>query len=209
MAGLFDGATGGDRSGAAAERAAAQLSREADRADAWRRAAWAYYREGDVPRSRRAIARSLASADAIPLSHQRALNYVLLADLCAELRDVGQGKQLAHKCVATCDPSAPLGGIYEITTLPLVVSVLVRIGLPDDAAAVLDGIRGVDPGLAWATFSATCALTGRLDFIQDKLHAIHSDRLKAIVCAGAVIGLAERRCAGRPGLSGGAKNVQE
>jgi hypothetical protein len=195
-AGLFDGSTAGDRSGAVAERKAAQLSGGWEKADAWRQAAWAYYREADVPKARRAIAQSLASAETIPLSHQRALNYVLLADLCAELGDVVQSKQLALKSAALYEPRAPLGGLCGITTMPLVVSVLVRVGMPEDAAAVLDGMRDGDSGPAWATFAATCALMGRLDFVQNRLSAVRSDRLGAILCAGVVLGLVEKRQTG-------------
>ncbi len=178
-----------------AEKEAGKLKGPLNKAAAWREIAWAYHRKKDVAGCRRAMQKSLESADLIPspLAYQRAVTYASLADLSLELGDTESARQMVQKADGTQLGADLLGGLNAFTTTPLLVSVLVRVGDIRGAVAMIEKIPEREATSAWSSFATVCALEGRIDAVEKELSGKGRERLKALLCAGVVIGLQEPR----------------
>ena len=179
-----------------AEKEAGKLKGPLNKAAAWREIAWAYHRKKDVAGCRRAMQKSLESADLIPspLAYQRAVTYASLADLSLELGDTESARQMVQKADGTQLGADLLGGLNAFTTTPLLVSVLVRVG-------DIRGCRGNDRKESrrgrqprhGRPSQRSAPLEGRIDAVEKELSGKGRERLKALLCAGVVIGLREPR----------------
>lgn len=177
------------------EAKAAGMSSPAGRASAWRQIAWAHFRTGDRQRCRNAIEKSRESAQDIPgkIGHQRALNEVLLADLCLELgdREAAIGLIRQASLSGNRDLLARLG-LGTFTTAPLAISVFVRTGNVDEAIEIAQE-AGEGGAMAWASLGVFCAQEGALGRIEKVLETTRSERIKAVVCAGIAYGLQRKQ----------------
>ena len=86
-----------------------------------------------------------------------------------------------------------LGGLSAFTTTPLLISILVRAGDTDIAIATVEKIPAKEAATAWSAFATACTLEGKTDAVQRLIDESKSDRLKALLCAGVVIGFCQPR----------------
>ncbi len=178
-----------------AEKEANRMEGPLNKAAAWREIAWAYYRNSDLARCRQAMQKSLDSADLVPapLAYQSTVTYVSLADLCLELGETASARRLIQKADAAHIDAGLLGGLSAFTTTPLLISVLVRAGDTDGAIATVEKLPAKEAATAWSAFATACTLEGKMDAVQQVLEKSKSERLKAVLCAGVVIGLCQPR----------------
>ncbi len=178
-----------------AEKEAEKMEGPLNKAAAWREIAWAYYRNSDLARCRQAMQKSLDGADLVPapLAYQSTVTYVSLADLCLELGETASARRLIQKADAAHMAADRLGGLSAFTTTPLLISVLVRAGDTDGAVATVEKIPAKEAATAWSTLATACTLEGKTDAVGRLIEKSNSDRLKALLCAGVVIGLCQPR----------------
>ena len=197
-----------------AEKLADKAKGATNRATAWRNIAWAYYdmRNADkqnVQRCRHAIKKSLQNAEDIPdglgNTYMRAVAFASAANLYLELGETELAKQTTKKAGAVNLDGDMFGGLSAITTTPLIISVLVRVGDTDGGVAIAEKIQKVadkaekaDAGssspnadIAWLAWATACTLEGKTARVERQLEKTGNARSKAVLCAGVVTGLIE------------------
>lgn len=192
-----------------AEKAADTLKGAADRATAWREIAWAYHDLGietshNRERCRRALEKSVQHAEKIAAglgrSYLKTVALASAANLYLELGDVETARQMVQKTNAVNLSGDMLGGLSDLTTTPLLIGVLIRVGDIDGARSIAEKQqklaegRGEDasftnPDIAWFYWAAFCALQGKTDHVERRLERSSNPRIKAVLCAGVGAGL--------------------
>ncbi len=184
-----------------AEKEVDTLDGSSEKSSAWRQIAWAYYRKKDLPRCRQAIQKSLDNVEEISNSYLKAVTYVSLADLYLELGETDLAKQMAQRQTQFAWTRSYSAVLHSFTTTPLLVSILIRVGDVDGAAAIIEkiGKMETDPmqsmflDLVWNYWAAVCALEGKMDDIERRIEKTESNRIKAVICAGTAFGLRDKQ----------------
>lgn len=168
--------------------------------------AWKKLETGDVVGSRAsadAFLRFVESRPERPVL-AKAVDYSLLADLFLELGEKERAQDLVAKIYPTVVQGSELDeGLATFTIIPLIVSVLARAGSLQDAVRLIDKVekpvekkqegRLTLTSQAWLALGASCALVGKVDFIEGLVKENRAAREKALLSLGVAIGLMERR----------------
>ena len=196
-----------------AEKAADRLAEEGAeiKAIAWQEIAWTYYDmrnmdKNNLKRCRRAIEKSLQSAEIIPKdpvdSYERAVQFAAAANLYLELGESGLAKQAAEKA-GTVDFNKDVLVQLSGCCTQMLVAVLVRVGNIDGGREIAENLQktaskkkakassATSADIAWLTWATACTLEGKTASVERLLEKTDNARTKAVLCAGVAAGLLE------------------
>ncbi|ASV76707.1 hypothetical protein THTE_4106 [Thermogutta terrifontis] len=168
--------------------------------------AWRRLEAGDTVGSRVAAEELLRFLDSRSerLEFANAVDYCLLADLFLELGDTQKAHSLAMKTFRLVMQGSQFDqGLASFTILPLMVSVLARAGCVQEAIHFIENLETSilrkeagdlsSTGEAWLALGASCALVGRIDFIEGLVQEDRPARQKTLLSLGVAVGLLETK----------------